>query len=200
VGTRSEKKAATRQALVDAAARLFAEQGVEGTTMDEIARAAGTSRTSVFNYFPYKEMILGEIGARYVNEVAARALSQPHPDTRSMLLAMVDAITDLATREPVVLAAVAREMSHPDPERRQRAVELMHYPVLVERILDGLTAEGKLDDDERRESLGRQMVDLTVGVLVRAGGDFPLSQVRSELEANVDLILGGLPAKPAATG
>ena len=197
MGTRSTKKAATRQALVDAAARLFAEQGVEGTTMDQIARAAGTSRTSVFNYFPYKEMILGEIGARYVNAVAERALSQPYPDTRAMLLAVVDAITELATREPAVIAAVAREMSHPDLERRQRAQELMHYPVLVERILDQLAAEGKLEDEEKRESLGRQMVDLTVGVLVRAGGDFPLSQVHSELEANVDLILGGLSPKPA---
>ena len=196
MGTRSAKKAATRQALVDAAERLFAEQGVEGTTMDEIAAAAGTSRTSVFNYFPYKEMILGEIGARYVNEVAGHALSRPHPDTRSMLLAMVDAITGLATREPAVMAAVAREMSHPDLERRQRAQELMQYPALVERILDQLTAEGKLDNGERRESLGRMMVDLTVGVLLRSGGDFPVTQVHQELEANVDLILGGL-SQPA---
>ena len=63
LGSRELKKAATRKALIDAAARLFAERGVEGTTMDDIARAAGTSRTSVFNYFGYKEMILCEIGA-----------------------------------------------------------------------------------------------------------------------------------------
>ncbi|HEX2141825.1 MAG TPA: TetR family transcriptional regulator, partial [Candidatus Limnocylindria bacterium] len=49
MGKRERRKAETREALIDAAARLFAEQGVEGTTMDDIARAAGTSRTSVFN-------------------------------------------------------------------------------------------------------------------------------------------------------
>ena len=74
MGIRERKKASTRRALVDAAAQLFAERGVEATTMDDIARAAGLSRTSVFNYFGYKEMILCEIGARYVQEVAGPAL------------------------------------------------------------------------------------------------------------------------------
>ena len=70
MGSRETKKLATRQGMIDAAARLFAERGVDRTTMDDIARAAGTSRTSVFNYFGYKEMILCEIGARYVAEIA----------------------------------------------------------------------------------------------------------------------------------
>ena len=34
----------------------------------------GMSRTSVFNYFGYKEMILCEIGARYVQEVSGPIL------------------------------------------------------------------------------------------------------------------------------
>jgi AcrR family transcriptional regulator len=199
VGTRTEKKAATRQALVDAATRLFKAQGVEATTMDQIAHAAGTSRTSVFNYFPYKELILCEIGARYVDEVARAALSRPHADARSMLLALADAIADLATREPAVIAAVAREMSHPDPARRQCAMDLMHYPELVEQILNELDRQGGLRHPDRRDSVGRQMVDLTVGVLLRAGGDFPLSGVRNELQANVDLILEGA-ASPAVSG
>ena len=70
MGIRERKKADTRRALVDAASELFAERGVQATTMDDIAEAAGMSRTSVFNYFGHKEMILCEIGARYVSEIA----------------------------------------------------------------------------------------------------------------------------------
>ena len=70
MGIRERKKADTRRALVDAASELFAERGVQATTMDDIALAAGMSRTSVFNYFGHKEMILCEIGARYVSEIA----------------------------------------------------------------------------------------------------------------------------------
>ena len=73
MGIRERKKASVRERLVDAAAQLFLERGVDGTTMDDIAAAAGTSRTSVFNYFGYKEAILVEIGARYVRAIGAQA-------------------------------------------------------------------------------------------------------------------------------
>ncbi|HEX6474532.1 MAG TPA: TetR family transcriptional regulator, partial [Candidatus Limnocylindria bacterium] len=36
VGIRERKKSETRRALVDAASELFAERGVQATTMDDI--------------------------------------------------------------------------------------------------------------------------------------------------------------------
>ena len=192
VGTRDLKKAATRQALVDAATRLFAERGVEATTMDEIARAAGTSRTSVFNYFPYKELILCEIGARFVDEIAATGVSSGRQrSARAMLRSLVDVLADVAVREPTVMAAVAREISHPDPQRRQRAVETTRYPSLVAQVLDQLDAEGRVRTSQDRAAFERQMVDLAIGTLLRAGGDFPLAQLRAELYRNVDVFLSG---------
>jgi AcrR family transcriptional regulator len=199
VGTRESKKAATRQALVDAAERLFAERGVEATTMDQIARAAGTSRTSVFNYFPYKEMILCEIGARYVSELAAatRPGSRRHRSARAILRSMADAAAVLAAREPAVMAAVARELMHPDPHRRQMAAETMRYPALVATVLDLLDSEDRLRDPKHRASYGRQLVDIMSGTLVRAGGDFPVRDLRVELYRNIELFLHGSVVKPA---
>jgi AcrR family transcriptional regulator len=199
VGTRDIKKAATRQALIDAAARLFAERGVEATTMDEIARAAGTSRTSVFNYFPYKELILCEIGARFVDEITATGLSGGRRrSARAMLRSTVDVLADLAVREPTVVAAVAREISHPDPRRRQVAIETTRYPALVAKILDQLAAEGRVRSEQDRAAFERQLVDMAVGTLVRAGGDFPLAQLKTELYRNVDVFLSGAGANATA--
>jgi AcrR family transcriptional regulator len=189
--TREAKKAATREALIDAAARLFAVRGVEHTTIEEIAHAAGTSRTSVFNYFGYKEMMLCEIGARYVAEVAQTALGKRYRTPRAMLMALADAVADLAQREPELIAAVAREMTHTDPERRRCAIETMRYPELVDAVLDRLAAAGRLRHPRRRATHGRQLVDMTTGMLVRAGGDFPVEELRGELRANVDLFLEG---------
>lgn len=45
---RAEQARATRRAIVNAAARLFIEHGYGGTTVDEIAAAAGVSRKTVF--------------------------------------------------------------------------------------------------------------------------------------------------------
>jgi AcrR family transcriptional regulator len=51
-------KARTRLALATAAVRLFRENGFEGTTVDDIAAAAGTSRRTFFRYFGTKEEVL----------------------------------------------------------------------------------------------------------------------------------------------
>src|SRR5882724_63968 len=52
---RDLKKRQTRQAIMDAALRLFAERGFERVTVVQIARAANVSEATVFNYFPVKE-------------------------------------------------------------------------------------------------------------------------------------------------
>ena len=193
LGSRELKKAATRKALIDAAARLFAERGVEGTTMDDIARAAGTSRTSVFNYFGYKEMILCEIGARYVAEIAgtARASRSRRTTPRGLLMDMVDTLAAIAERDPMLLGAVAREMTHPDLERRRQASETMGYGAIVGETVDALEESGNLRDRNLRGTYARLIVDMTAGTLVRAGGEIPLSRLRAELHRNVDVFLSG---------
>lgn len=54
-GLRERKKAATRQAVHDAAMRLTIERGIDNVTIDEITEAAGISRRSFSNYFSGKE-------------------------------------------------------------------------------------------------------------------------------------------------
>ncbi len=59
----AETKAATRQRILEAAERLFAEQGFEATTTRDIASAAGIASGTLFNYFPTKEAIVGCLAA-----------------------------------------------------------------------------------------------------------------------------------------
>ncbi|MEO8511719.1 MAG: helix-turn-helix domain-containing protein [Chloroflexota bacterium] len=206
VGVREAKKASVRERLVDAAARLFLERGVEHTTMDDIAAAAGTSRTSVFNYFGYKEAILVEIGARYVRTIEAQAdpadsERSPRDRARRNLDSLADAIAQIAAREPTLIAAVAREMTHSDAARRTRALERMQYPMLIEGLLRSLASTGSLRRPEAIETLIRQLVDLTSGVLLRAPDDASLPHLRAELRANVDLFCEGAFAdRPATAG
>lgn len=51
-GRRERKKAATRQALADAALELFLERGYDAVTVADVADAADVSVTTLFNHFP----------------------------------------------------------------------------------------------------------------------------------------------------
>jgi AcrR family transcriptional regulator len=58
IGLRERKKAATRQALHEAAVRLALAHGLEHTTVEAIADEAGVSRRTFSNYFTGKEEAL----------------------------------------------------------------------------------------------------------------------------------------------
>jgi len=60
-GLRERKKARTRQAIADAAARLFAERGYEQVAVSDVAREAEVSEQTVYNYFQTKEQLVTDL-------------------------------------------------------------------------------------------------------------------------------------------
>ena len=77
---REEKSERSRRAVLDAALRLFAQQGYRATTMREIADAAGVSTGNVYHHFPDKETIFREL----VDEYFAIADTQRFPFRRAL--------------------------------------------------------------------------------------------------------------------
>jgi AcrR family transcriptional regulator len=75
-GLRERMRATVRQDVVAVALRLFAAQGFDGTTVEQIAAEAGLSRASLFRYFGTKEDMvlvdLEDIGRHLTEALAAR--------------------------------------------------------------------------------------------------------------------------------
>jgi AcrR family transcriptional regulator len=61
---RRRDAAATRAALLDAAAALFAERGFDRTTVRDIAHRAGANQALLFRYFGSKDALFEEVMAR----------------------------------------------------------------------------------------------------------------------------------------
>lgn len=57
-GVRAAKKESTRAQLIATAIDLFARNGIDGTTVEQIAAEAGVGKGTVYNYFAAKEDIV----------------------------------------------------------------------------------------------------------------------------------------------
>jgi AcrR family transcriptional regulator len=58
---RSERRARTRRRLLEAAASVYAERGLEGATLDEVAERAGFTKGAVYDHFGSKENLLAAL-------------------------------------------------------------------------------------------------------------------------------------------
>ncbi len=142
-GLRERKKRQTRDALIEAAHRLFATHGYEGTTTDQIAAAVDVSQRTLFRYFANKDDIalapLDEVQDSLHRAVrdrpageapmtalraAVRVVWQELVDARapadSLLPAFVETLK-LVERSPALLAANLRRQA----EREQRLAEVI---------------------------------------------------------------------------
>ena len=65
--TPERRRQLTRDALVDAAAEVFAQKGVSGASMEEIAAEAGFSRGAIYSNFGSKEELLLVVMDRFMD-------------------------------------------------------------------------------------------------------------------------------------
>jgi AcrR family transcriptional regulator len=79
---RGDKGQATREALLEAALRLFAEQGYRATPMHQIAAAAGRSPGLTYRYFSRKEDFGLALYQRIVDETAELVVEGATPGQR----------------------------------------------------------------------------------------------------------------------
>jgi TetR/AcrR family transcriptional regulator len=150
LGTRG-KPEQTRAAILKAAVREFAREGVAGARTDAIARSAGVNKALLYYYFKDKEALYQAVLDEVFSGVRAailNALAQDLPP-RERLRAYASAHFDYIASNPLYPRIVHAEFLRAgrDPSRLQRVAKQYFQPIFVN--IAALLSEGEKSGDFR---------------------------------------------------
>jgi AcrR family transcriptional regulator len=151
-------KLSSKQILEDAAAELFLEQTYTGTTIDQVARRAGVSRNTFFNYFGSKSDLLW-VDVDTALDALDTALTAASSEPTSTFAARIDtvcaALAEVAHRHPhsrVPLGFTQREIMGTSAELQASGLIRMSRAMsLIERSI-GTPAAPAAPSDTARSS------------------------------------------------
>lgn len=135
---RRRDSAATRQALRDAAAELFAERGYDRTTVRDIALRAGVNQALLFRYFGSKEALFEET-------ITGPGLRDTEP--AALVGRMLDSLLDPSSsaQRDQVLTALLRTLGTDDEAAAIREKHNAGYAAALAGLTDGDDAELRAD-------------------------------------------------------
>ena len=204
---RELNKAATRQAITDAAMDLLRTRGPGNFTVEDIADAAGISRRTFFNYFGSTEAALASVTFGFLDTALQQVRLRPAGEP--ILESARAALVELA--DPMTVAPVAELYSLGQTNPQLSRSELEAWDHCTEQIIDAarerfaLTAGGDVDELYLRAlagsiiSCGKAAMDVW---FARCGGDLSpasLSVLRQLLIDAMGLLGSGFASHSPAT-
>ena len=112
-----------REAILDAAARLFAARGFSGASMADLTKACGTSKSLVYHYFPSKDDVLYAVMTSHLDDLvgAAEGAAQSG-DAKARLHALTRAFMRLYVGAEDRHKVLLNELDNLPPARRAEVV------------------------------------------------------------------------------
>lgn len=137
----------TRAAILDAAIREFAVEGIEGARTEAIARAACVNKALLYYYFQDKETLYGAVLDRAFGAMRATVAPVLESDLppRKKLLAYASAHFDYISNTPLLPRLMMREVMRAarGPSQLDRIAEKYSRPTigkLIQVVKDGIAS------------------------------------------------------------
>jgi AcrR family transcriptional regulator len=186
-----------KERLIDAAFALFAEQGYEQTTVDQIAERAGVSRMTFFRAFPSKEDVIFPDHARILATISDR-LNAATPESSDVAVTEAARLVLLHYLEEGELARRRYALTRTVPALNDReTASIRQYQKLFRGYLVPVMAE-QPDGPLRAELLADSIVTAHNHVLrrwLRGSSSDPEAEFRAAM--GVVLRIFAAPAGPA---
>jgi AcrR family transcriptional regulator len=157
-----EQQEIARMRLIEAAATIFARDGLEGARIDSISIAAGYAKGTVYNYFPSKEALFGAV----IEEAARTAANRyeatgPAATGRDRLLALARADVSVVRDQPALIKVLVREaMAFRAATYGLIVKHLAPYVAAAEAVIAAAQTTGEVRTDRSSSELALQFVGL----------------------------------------
>ena len=179
----NKKTLEMREQILDAATRLFARRGFDGTSLQEIANAVGIRKASLFHHFPSKENLRLKVLDRLLshwNEVVPRILAATSAGV-DQSDAIIQEATSFFLADPDRARFLTREvLDRADGIKALLGTHLRPwFTVLSEHVRRGQKA-GRVWADVDPEAYLLQMINLVVCCTATLGVLGPLIEVQTE--------------------
>jgi AcrR family transcriptional regulator len=171
--TRAQSQAQTRRALLEAAAEVFIERGLQGASVERIAERAGFTRGAFYSNFASKEEVFAEVLQRHVyaayramieGQLAAERL--PSPSESAETLAAVQAHPDGRWLFRLWLELLLQ--AGRDPKMRELAAEFWRSNrLLLTRIVERGAAEGRDLRGLDPETMATALIAVDIGLAIQ---------------------------------
>jgi len=149
-----------REEILDAAQRLFAERGYDGTSISDIIAVIRVSKGAFYHHFAAKEDLLEGIACRHAEQTAAlthNVLNDETLDCFAKLIGFFGIMRGAKLQNAAELRATFEPMFRPENlalfMRTQRAIHGVVHPLLARLIADGV-AERTFDTPDPDNAAG----------------------------------------------
>jgi len=177
VEIRSAKAAATRDQILDAAARLIHLRGYHGTSLDDVLRESGVGKGNFYYYFRSKEdlgfAIIDRVVERFLERTLEPAFVDPTADPLDQVRAFLDRLLEVQRQRNCVggcpMGNLACELSDVHEGFRQRLADIFErWRVMLATTLERGRESGRLRADLDAASAAGFVVAALEGAILMA--------------------------------
>jgi AcrR family transcriptional regulator len=195
---REASKQETRQLILRAARRLFAQKGMEDCTIRDVARKAGVSPASVVVHFKSKTALLEEALKRDIDQAMAELLaSLPPPDSTLLerLMHLAKGFFRLYDQNRNLYRALIRQtVFEPEPSTPNLSRQSEQYIQFLSSLLAEEKVRGHIREEVNTEMAAGAIFSLYLGALIMLfrRPEMSVEMVAEGLAAMTDPYLKGI--------
>jgi AcrR family transcriptional regulator len=195
MATQSDRRAATRTAILQTARKLFGEHGFGATTIDQIGAGAGVAKGAVYHHFPTKEAIFEAVFDQVSKDLAGQvaAVSSTKADVLAAMIAGTKAYFS-ACSEGAMAQIILRDGPAVLGWERWRQIDAQHFGGMIPQALGKAMKEG-LIARQPVEPLARLLLGAMTEAAIACAGRSDVRKAGNEYVAALGTLLEALRLK-----